>query len=69
MGLGFHYYLLELTKGSKGRGGGESKVLPRICIERKVSFISTCGEPGKEDRLRGERAAAPGSSGDQAGWV
>lgn len=63
MGLGFHYYLLELTKGRRGRGGGEAKVLPRICIERKVSFISTCGEPGKEDRLRGERAAAPGSSG------
>lgn len=69
MGLGFHYYLLELTKGRRGRGGGEGKVLsrlplPDICIERKVLFISTCREPGRRDR-GWERAAAPGSSGDQ----
>lgn len=26
MGLGFHYYLLELTKGRRGWEGGEDKV-------------------------------------------
>lgn len=69
MGLGFHYYLLELTKGRRARGGDEGKVLPRlplpgVCIERKVLFISTCGESGRRDR-GWERAAARGSSGDQ----
>lgn len=54
MGLGFHYYLLELTKGKRGIEGGEGKVLPRlplcaICMERKVLFTSTCTETGRRD--------------------
>lgn len=69
MGLGFHYYLLELTKGRRGREGGEGKVLPRlplpcICIQRKVLFPSTCTETDRRDG-GWEKAAAPGSSGDQ----
>jgi len=69
MGLGWLYYLLELTKGRRGREGGEGKVLPRlplpcICMERKVLFAATCRERGRRDG-GWERAAAPGSSGDQ----
>lgn len=69
MGLGFHYYLHELTKRRRGREGGEGKVhcrlpLPCICIERKVLFTYTFTETCRSDG-GGERAAAPGSSGDQ----
>lgn len=64
MGLGFHHYLLELTQGRRGRGGGEAEVisrlpLPGVCMEREALFICTGREPGGG----WEKAAARGAQG------